>query len=582
MSTLTLWKISKSIHEEIYFKTKLQTGTSSTIETIEKYKKNLKSQRRMALLSNLAIVYVIGVVSLVPLFTLLHFLSIEKDLSNINQLLFTNSLVFGIYNLYIFFILFMGGVMTYTIFMRGEYFKLLYPLTLSPSQLTQITFFVFVRMNMIQVMFILLALPISSLFLSQNLLVFLIIFLNNLINLFFIIFVLIILSWFLTHYVFNNSKKTQWGSLLTIITMIIYIFTIIPIFLLMSQFLDIIVEIFTLSYESGITTETNILLSLFPFPMASGYITSIILSNNLTIVPLSIITSSLIAFGLFICIISTVVLKGLTLIKKLYTEKLVQDKTQKELVEIKLLKKTSHPTVKTLKTNLIFVFRDYTSLSLFVLALIFPLLLVMMSFVFPQKYIGIGGVSGFLTTMLSMLSGMIALLLFAGTKISERNLGPIYCSLPLKEQTLFRSKQIIVTGGLISSLLFGFLLSNMINAPIPLLTCIKLLLVYPIVGTVLILVNTLLFGSFNHRYTLTVENNDRAILKLAVIFITMFLTIRSYDTLIHYIVTALDTIPETLVALIVAGTIFLVLEVISWKIFRVQKTQKVTIPQLLS
>ena len=53
MSTLTLWKISKSIHEEIYFKTKLQTGTSSKLDTIEKYQKNLKSQRRMALLSNL-------------------------------------------------------------------------------------------------------------------------------------------------------------------------------------------------------------------------------------------------------------------------------------------------------------------------------------------------------------------------------------------------------------------------------------------------------------------------------------------------------------------------------------------------
>ncbi|MHA2329727.1 MAG: hypothetical protein ACXACR_14525, partial [Candidatus Hodarchaeales archaeon] len=189
MGTLTLWKISKSIHEEIYFKTQLQTGTSSKIDTIEKYQKNLKSQRRKALLSNLVYVYLIGIISIVPLFTLLHFLSIEKSLFNINQLLFVNSLIFSIYNLYIFFILFMGGLMTYVTFMRGEYFKLLYPLTLSPSQLTQISFFVFIRMNIIQVTFILMALPLASFIFTLNIKIFLIIFLNNLVNLFFIIFV---------------------------------------------------------------------------------------------------------------------------------------------------------------------------------------------------------------------------------------------------------------------------------------------------------------------------------------------------------------------------------------------------------
>ncbi len=179
MSTLVLWKISKSIHEEIYFRTQLQTGLSSKVETIEKYQKNLKSQRRMALLSNLFLVYVIGVVTLVPLFTLLHFLSIDKTVLSINQLLFTNSLILGIYNLYIFFILFMGGLTIYVTFMKGEYFKLLYPLTLSPSQLTQIILFVFIRMNILQVLFILLALPISSLIFTLNPIVFVIIFLNN-------------------------------------------------------------------------------------------------------------------------------------------------------------------------------------------------------------------------------------------------------------------------------------------------------------------------------------------------------------------------------------------------------------------
>jgi len=219
--------------------------------------KNLKSQRRMALLSNLWFVYVIGVVSLLPLITLLYFLSIDKNSANINQLLFTNSLIFAIYNLYIFFILFIGGLTTYVTFMRGDYFKLLYSLTLTPSQLTQISFFVFIRLNIIQIVFIVFALPISCLIFTLKPLVFFIIFLNNLINIFFIIFMLIIISWFLARVVFNNYERTRWGSLITIMTIVIYCFTVIPIFLLMSQLFNVIMEIFSLSVESGITTDVN-------------------------------------------------------------------------------------------------------------------------------------------------------------------------------------------------------------------------------------------------------------------------------------------------------------------------------------
>jgi len=193
-----------------------------------------------------------------------------------------------------------------------------------------------------------------------------------------------------------------------------------------------------------------------------------------------------------------------------------------------------------------------------------------MSIIFPQRYIDMGGgVLGFLVTMLAFSSGMIASLFFAGTKISERNLGDIYGSLPLREQTLFRSKQMIVTCGSIFPLLFGFVVSYIIRTPIPYLTGIKLFLTYFLVGTELILVNTLLFGSFNHRYTLTVENNNYAIIKLVVIFLVLFITIIGYNTLIN-LITASIALPELPVTVAVAGGFYLALELISWKMFRVQ------------
>ncbi len=569
MSISTLWKISKSIHEEIYFKTKLQTGTASKLDTIEKYQKNLKSQRRMTLLSNLVYVYVIGIVSIVPLFTVLYFLSIDKNPFNINQLLFVNSLIFGIYNLYILFILFMGGLMTYVTFMRGEYFKLLYPLTLSPSQLTQTSFFVFVRMNIIQVTFILLALPLASFVFTLNPIVFLIIFLNNLVNLFFITFILIIISWFFAQYVFNNSERTRWGSLITILTMIVYSFTIIPIFLMMSQLLNIIMDIFALSLESGISTETNFLLSLFPFPMSSGYLTSILLSNSIDLVPFPLIITSIIGSVIFLLIIIIVIIKGSSLVKKLNMEIIVRDKKQPEMNDVKILVKNTHSLIKTIKMNLTFIFRDYTSLTLFVMAILYPLLIVILSIVFPERYIDMGGgVQGFLVTTLTFSSGLIAALFFAGTKISERNLGALYGSLPIREQTLFRSKQIIVTCGLVFPLLLGFVVSHIIRTPIPYITGIRLLLTYLLVGTELILVNTILYGSFNHRYTLTVENNDNAILKLVILFLTLFLTIIGYNRFIDLIIAKIS-LPELPVALVITVIVYFLLELTSRKIFRV-------------
>ncbi|MHA2224006.1 MAG: hypothetical protein ACXAC8_02305 [Candidatus Hodarchaeales archaeon] len=574
MGTLTLWKISKSIHEEIYFKTQLQTGTSSKIDTIEKYQKNLKSQRRKALLSNLVYVYLIGIISIVPLFTLLHFLSIEKSLFNINQLLFVNSLIFSIYNLYIFFILFMGGLMTYVTFMRGEYFKLLYPLTLSPSQLTQISFFVFIRMNIIQVTFILMALPLASFIFTLNIKIFLIIFLNNLVNLFFIIFVLVIISWFLAQYVFNNYERTRWGSLITILTMIVYSFTVIPIFLLMSRLLNIIMDIFALSLESGISTETNFLFSLIPFPMSSGYLTSILLSNSIDLIPIPLIITSVIGSVIFLLLISIVIIKGSSLVKKMNMEIIVRDKNQTKVADVKILVKNTHPLIKTIKMNLTFIFRDYTSLTFFVLAILYPLFIVILAIVFPRRYIDMGGgIQGFLVTVLSISSGLVASMFFASTKISERNLGGIYGSLPLREQTLFRSKQTVITCGLVFPFLLGFVVSHIIRTPIPYLTGIRLLLTYLLVGTELILVNTLLYGSFNHRYTLTVENNDNAILKLVILFLIIFLTIIGYNTFIDLIIAKIS-LPELPVTLVIAAIFYLVLEFISRKIYRGSETMK--------
>ncbi len=571
VSSRDLWYFSKKIQEEIYFQTQLRTGTSSTIETIEKYQKNLKSQRRIATLSGLAIVYVIGAVSIIPLLSVLQLLFIEKSPSNIHQVLFTGSLVFGVYNLYIFFLLFMGGLMLYVTFMNGKYFQMLQPLPLNSRDLTQLSFYVFIRMNSIQMLFIIFALPVATFLLTLNPLVFLIIFLNNLTNTLFIIFLLIIIAWIYSQRVYTRSKQSRIGPLITILTMILYAFTVLPIFLLMSKLLDIVFVLFEFGIGMSIPLELNQFLSLIPFPMSSGYLTCQLLLLPTNLVPVPLMVTTIISFSVYILLIFFVIRKGTTLIGKLNQEVGLQGRgVQNDPIKISI--KISPPLVKMMKTNLVLVFRDYSALTLFTLAMIFPVLITTLAFIWPDRYITWGGgLYGFMKTMLFFLSGTIMLLFFQGAKVSERNLGDLLSQLPIEERKYFRSKQMIIIFGSLIPLFVAFGIISILGFILPIEPIIQIIVSYILAGTELLILYAFLFGKFNNRYTLTVENDQFALLKLGIIFLCIFITMIGYLEIIDFLSKTFRSGTEIFFTIIVGGTFYFGLEIFSRIIFRSEK-----------
>ena len=252
----------------------LTTGISTKDETIEKYEKKMKSQRRLANFGGLFICYILGVVTILPVMGLLQLFSVDVTPSNFTAIIFTHSLLLSLYNMYILFILFMAGLMNYVTFMRGSYFRLLRPLPLSSRDMTQLTFYVFFRMNAIQLTFILFTLPVAGLIISLSPLIFFILLLNNLINLGFIVPVLVIISWILAQKVFNTAEKSPLGPIITVLTIVTYILTVIPIFFLMSSLYHIINELFNSNIATKfITPEINFILSLIPFPFSSSFFT---------------------------------------------------------------------------------------------------------------------------------------------------------------------------------------------------------------------------------------------------------------------------------------------------------------------
>ncbi|MFX0124776.1 MAG: hypothetical protein ACFFAE_14190 [Candidatus Hodarchaeota archaeon] len=564
-----LWQFSKKIHEEIHFQTQLTTGISTKVETIEKYEKNMKSQRRLALLGGLFICYILGVVTILPVIGIYRLFSVDITSSNFAAIIFTNSLILSIYNIYIMFILFMASLMNYVTFMRGDYFRLLRPLPLSSSEMTQLTFFVFFRMNAIQLSFILLALPVAGLILTLSPLTFFLLLINNLINLGFIVPVLVIAAWILAQKVFNDSEKSPMGPVITIFTLVIYVLTVLPIFFLMSSLYHIIGELFNASSFSGnITPEINFILSLIPFPFSSSYFTTITLLSPSMLISLSLILSSCVGIIVLLGIIVITLKKGSFLIQRLAFEPAVSGYkviSEKDLV---IHIESSKPVMTFMKKTLKMVFRDYGALTLFVLGLLMPSIIFMYSTTMPERYIGNGGgPSWFITTVLVFLAGFLIFLFYNSLRLSERNLGGLLVTLPFKERDLFRSKQFIITVACFLPIIIIFLLLQEFMTLDMFYAYIKIFFVNVIAVYVFLILHAFFFGKINKRYTFTVENLENQIRKWLGILIGLNSTIFCYFIFIEILSAFLFQSWE-IISIVLIGLIFItLLEVITKRMF---------------
>ena len=106
------------------------------------------------------------------------------------------------------------------------------------------------------------------------------------------------------------------------------------------------------------------------------------------------------------------------------------------------------------------------------------------------------------------------------------------------------------------------------GSPITFLTMIKIILLYIIVGSELLLLHTIFFGKFNNRYTLTVENSENELIKLGILFTLIFITIISYQELITLLSRVTSVTAELGISVILAFTFFLGLNLIAKFLFK--------------
>jgi hypothetical protein len=379
----------------------------------------------------------------------------------------------------------------------------------------------------------------------------------------------VITAWILAQRVFNTTERSPMGPILTVLTIVIYIITVIPIFFLMSSLYHIISELFNSNLITGnITPEINFILAIVPFPFSSSYLTTLALlfpSSSISLL-LTLVSSS--GVIVLLGIITIALKKGSSLIQRLAFEPAISGYRGISEKDIVVQVKTSNPVITFMKKALKMVFRDYGALTLFVVGLLMPTVILFYAFAMPERYIGgEGGLAWFITTMLVFLTGFLIFIFYNSIRLSERNLGGLLSALPFEERDLFRSKQLIITTACLFPILIIFLLLQGLMTLGMFYTYIKIFFANIIAVYVFLILYAFFFGKINNRYTFTVENVENQIRKWLGIFIGLNSIIFGYIKLTEMISEVI--FPNWEIGIIVLiGMIFIILlEIITKRIF---------------
>jgi hypothetical protein len=511
---LELWDYSGILQKETFFQSQIKSVGMQKSKYMERYQKNMSGSKRSALFVSFFSSLFLLIYSALPIISLIHISSIEITITNVNDQLFSNSLVFSSYYLINFIYYFVIGFLAMIEFLQGKPYKLLRTLPLSQKDIQKVTIFTIIRMNGLQLLVIIFSVPIATYFLLKNSFLVGVILFINIINALFMFYLFIFISNFLGEKVFNNSKTSKLYTLIRISVSLIYLVSMFSVSYIV-QFLPSFIQNSILSKYFG-TQESlgvNIVLSVILFPFSSGYFIS------LSIIPTQFISSSIIIstfVGILAFIICTLILmrKGNRVLQSLIFEsgsvKFTEKKKHIKSDQIRIT--VSRPQIAYIKRILIMATREQGKLVVFIIPILFPLI---MGFSINRS-------SNLVDPFFSMFAYLIfiPLMLNNGLIEAEEGLGGLISSLPIKNLDIFRSKQFLMVGILLTSS-FLFIIISGINliADYP-ESAIKLIFLTIMLPTINLLLYSIFFGKINNYYTLFKINNSNSVVKYLIILVS--------------------------------------------------------------
>ena len=518
MNIWELWKLSKVVHNEVFFQGQIQAAGAHKSRIMQRYEKNIRGAKNFALISSIFISFLLLVTTLFPVTSIIYMTNTTLDKNNINSFIFATSTSYAIYFLINTLFIFVFGLFSMMSFTTGDSIKFLRFLPLSDTDVQQISFFTFIRMYYIELPVFFLALPVESLFLTRSYITFFALLISNFINILLVLYFLIITSRFLSVKFFKSAKITKINSIIKIA----FAFAYMTVFFLFSFVTQYFIKFLTTFYTSknllGINfTLINTFLPIIFFPFTTGYIIAFSLLS-LGEIPVSSLRITVIGFLILLVVTVIIIRKGNFILRSFLNENTQYSSNLQDNKQDTYFRLTRTGSQRAfVKENLKTAFREFNSL----ISLMFVFIIPILSILTNTSNIDGQSINPFI--LVYSYAKMIPFFLRNGLYTFEMNLGGILQSLPFKDRDFFRAKQYLMLGFAFVPIIITALLTIVQNYPFTTIfdgVIITFFLNFSLVTSYLVLY-ALFFGKINNRYTLFSINQENKTIKYILMFVIM-------------------------------------------------------------
>lgn len=296
---LSLFSMAKITANEILIEEQLENLGIIRYRFFKRYLYHQKSLRRKIISLKIIDSLIFGILPIVPLLTYFQVLDfIDQGIFPVELILFTGSILFGIYFLLQFFNFFLMAMLNTNRIISGRIFEWFETLPIPREKLRKLVILTIIRSLDVPLIVITASLPIVMLIGTQNIVIF---FWSIAISILITIFSLSVLISFnerINRILDINEIISKRTLAFRLINLMIYLIIIIGSFFLIQWALSSMNSMFIWFGNSGFPPIIIIILSLIPFPIAPGALLSSFIAP--TQVPLQIWFTIIIGFIVFI------------------------------------------------------------------------------------------------------------------------------------------------------------------------------------------------------------------------------------------------------------------------------------------
>ena len=523
---LTLYSMAKFITREVILQEQIHLSDAFRTRLFENYKKSQKFLRNKILTTKISGATIFGVLPIIPLITYLKIIQFLKNSSiSIEIIMFGGSILFSIFFLVQFFNFFLLAMINTTMIMSGKSFEWYESLPISRERLKKLVLFAIFRSLDLPIIVILTAFPIIMFIGTLDVVLLLICSGVSLLNFIFSFFILLLFAERINRIMDINEINSKKAILIRLFNMFSYIFIVVgSVYFIqwISNSLDTFLNLF-LNYEYP--ALINLVLTIIPFPLNSGYIISLFIKPNQ--VSFQLWLNSFLGLILFIILIRLIYKKSLEWLDPTVFSKYKPIKksflSDNDSILVKI--KTTSPIIAYLRKDLIIMTRD---LKIFT-SLIMPIFLSFV-FTFSYSFINIGGI--FLLDREIILNWLFLVgfnLIISGIIVSgilniEDANETIRASLPIIPRDQAKAKLIVIffiqTLSVISPILLFITNSAFIDI---LMTFLGILPFSWLFLFIMFEMRIILFSRMRNHYVTEETFPENKIIKWIIIFITVYL-----------------------------------------------------------